>query len=121
MLAYVKRTTVKTPDLLDARLRHEAQLRGVTILELQPRSPRDLLGTPYVALVKQRQTVQVTERGELVALIVAPHSSMAARDRLVSDGLLLAAPHRGSGLPEPLPAVGPSYAELLDRERDERL
>jgi hypothetical protein len=31
MLAYVRRTTVKIPDALDARLRHEAERRGVTI------------------------------------------------------------------------------------------
>jgi predicted transcriptional regulator len=34
MLAYMKRTTVKLPDELDARLRHEADRRGVTISEL---------------------------------------------------------------------------------------
>ena len=34
MLAYVKRTTVKLPDDLDARLRHEAQRRGTTVSEL---------------------------------------------------------------------------------------
>jgi predicted transcriptional regulator len=34
MLAYMKRTTVKIPDALDARLRHEAQRRGVTISEV---------------------------------------------------------------------------------------
>lgn len=34
MLAYMKRTTVKIPDELDARLRHEAQLRGMTISEV---------------------------------------------------------------------------------------
>ncbi len=34
MLAYMKRTTVKLPDDLDARLRHEAERRGVTISEL---------------------------------------------------------------------------------------
>jgi hypothetical protein len=34
MLAYVKRTTLKIPDELDARLRHEAELRGVTISEI---------------------------------------------------------------------------------------
>lgn len=31
MLAYMKRTTVKIPDDLDALLRHEAQRRGLTI------------------------------------------------------------------------------------------
>jgi predicted DNA-binding protein len=30
----VKRTTVKLPDELDARLRHEAERRGVTVSEL---------------------------------------------------------------------------------------
>ena len=30
----MKRTTVKLPDDLDARLRHEAERRGVTISEL---------------------------------------------------------------------------------------
>ncbi|WP_420639563.1 CopG family transcriptional regulator [Candidatus Poriferisocius sp.] len=30
----MKRTTVKVPDEVDARLRHEAQRRGITISEL---------------------------------------------------------------------------------------
>ena len=34
MLAYMLRTTVKLPDELDARLRHEAARRGLTISEL---------------------------------------------------------------------------------------
>lgn len=34
MLAYVKRTTVKLPEDLDARLRHEAERRGVTVSQL---------------------------------------------------------------------------------------
>ena len=34
MLAYVKRTTLKIPDSLDARLRHEAELRGTTISQV---------------------------------------------------------------------------------------
>jgi predicted transcriptional regulator len=35
MLAYImKRTTVKLPDELDARLRHEAARRGTTISEI---------------------------------------------------------------------------------------
>ena len=34
MLAYMKRTTIKIPDDLDARLRHEASLRGMTISEV---------------------------------------------------------------------------------------
>ena len=34
MLAYMKRTTIKLPDELDAQLRHEAERRGMTISEL---------------------------------------------------------------------------------------
>jgi predicted transcriptional regulator len=34
MLAYMQRTTVKLPDDLDARLRHEARRRGTTVSEL---------------------------------------------------------------------------------------
>jgi predicted DNA-binding protein len=34
MLAYMKRTTVKLPDQLDARLRLEAKRRGLTISQL---------------------------------------------------------------------------------------
>jgi predicted transcriptional regulator len=34
MLAYMKRTTVKLPDELDARLRHEAERLGTTVSAL---------------------------------------------------------------------------------------
>lgn len=46
MLAWVKRTTVKIPDALDARLRHEAQLRGVTISEINREALEAYLGQP---------------------------------------------------------------------------
>lgn len=45
MLAYMQRTTVKLPDDLDARLRHEADRRGVTMSELT----REAIGTLLVA------------------------------------------------------------------------
>jgi predicted transcriptional regulator len=43
MLAYVQRTTVKLPNELDARLRHEAQRRGVTVSELTREAIQTLL------------------------------------------------------------------------------
>lgn len=46
MLAYMHRTTVKLPDELDARLRHEAQRRGVTISELTREAIETLLEAP---------------------------------------------------------------------------
>jgi predicted transcriptional regulator len=45
MLAYMRRTTVKLPDDLDARLRHEAQLRGSTIAEVTRTALEEHLGT----------------------------------------------------------------------------
>ena len=46
MLSYVRRTTVKLPDDLDARLRHEAQRRGVTVSELTREAIETLLNAP---------------------------------------------------------------------------
>lgn len=46
MLAYMQRTTVKLPDELDARLRHEAQRRGVTVSELTRQAIESLLEAP---------------------------------------------------------------------------
>jgi len=46
MLAYMQRTTVKLPDDLDARLRHEAERRGVTVSELTREAIETLLAAP---------------------------------------------------------------------------
>jgi predicted transcriptional regulator len=45
MLAYMRRTTVKLPDDLDARLRHEAERRGITVSELTREAIEVHLGT----------------------------------------------------------------------------
>lgn len=45
MLTYMQRTTVKLPDELDARLRHEAERRGSTVSELTREAIENLLGT----------------------------------------------------------------------------
>ncbi len=44
MLAYMKRTTVKIPDALDARLRHEAARRKATISEISREALESYLG-----------------------------------------------------------------------------
>ena len=46
MLAYMKRTTVKIPDELDARLRHEARRRNLTISEVSREALEAYLGAP---------------------------------------------------------------------------
>jgi predicted transcriptional regulator len=42
----MKRTTVKLPDELDTRLRHEAQRRGLAIAELTREAIAAYLGAP---------------------------------------------------------------------------
>lgn len=44
MLAYMKRTTVKIPDELDALLRHEARRRGTTIADISREALEAYLG-----------------------------------------------------------------------------
>ena len=46
MLTYMQRTTVKLPDELDARLRHEAKRRGTTVSELTREAIEAHLGGP---------------------------------------------------------------------------
>ncbi len=46
MLTYMQRTTVKLSDDLDARLRHEAQRRGITVSELTREAIETLLDAP---------------------------------------------------------------------------
>jgi predicted transcriptional regulator len=44
MLAYMQRTTVKLPDELDRRLRHEAERRSTTVSALTREAIETLLG-----------------------------------------------------------------------------
>jgi len=46
MLAYMRRTTIKIPDALDARLRHEAERRGVTIAAISREAIEAYFGGP---------------------------------------------------------------------------
>lgn len=79
----------------------------------------------YLALVKRGQTVEVTERGRLVALLTPPDNGSTTRDRLVAEGRLLPASDRTGRVRAPQPVdVGagePTNQELLDAERDEAL
>lgn len=46
MLAYMKRTTLKISDALDARLRHEAERRNATISEIGREALEIYFGQP---------------------------------------------------------------------------
>ncbi len=61
----------------------------------------------YLELVKAGEQVEVTERGRLVALLVAPDPARSARDRLILQGRLIPAtqpfslpPGRGAADPD---------------------
>lgn len=48
----------------------------------------------YLDKVKAGETVEVTERGTLVALLVPPSPAATARDRLIASGRLLSSDGR---------------------------
>jgi prevent-host-death family protein len=79
----------------------------------------------YLALVKAGETVEVTERGELVALLSPPGGARSTRDRLVASGRLVPATSPSGRLrsPRPVPILAgePTNQELLDAGREERL
>jgi len=72
----------------------------------------------YLDRVKSGETVEVTERGRLVALLVPPEPGRESRERLIAEGRLLpaAAPLR---LPKRM-VVGRTTGEVLDDLRTDR-
>ena len=74
----------------------------------------------YLARVKAGETVEVTERGALVALLTPPHPAATTRDRLIAEGRLIPAsgPMR---FPPRLRVDGPDSQAVLDELREERL
>ena len=72
----------------------------------------------YLDRVKSGETVEVTERGQLVALLVPPHPARDARERLVAEGRLI--PSSGVlRLPDRVKA-GVTSTAVLDELREER-
>ncbi|MEP6462449.1 MAG: type II toxin-antitoxin system prevent-host-death family antitoxin [Frankiaceae bacterium] len=75
----------------------------------------------YLQRVKAGETVEVTERGHLIALLVPPDAGVTARDRLISAGRLLPA-DRPFTLPPRIsaPSGSPDTATVLDELRGDR-
>jgi antitoxin (DNA-binding transcriptional repressor) of toxin-antitoxin stability system len=94
-------------------------MKRVGVRELRQHASR------YFALVKAGETVEVTERGELIALLAPPGGPRSARDRLVAAGVLVPATSPTGRLrsprPVPIPAGKPTNQQLLVAERDDRL
>ncbi|MGR6967387.1 type II toxin-antitoxin system Phd/YefM family antitoxin [Geodermatophilus sp. URMC 61] len=76
----------------------------------------------YLALVKAGETVEVTERGQLVAVLAPPSPATTARERLIAEGRLIpaSAPFRSPERITPQPGAL-SVSEALDEQRTERL
>lgn len=79
MLAYMRRTTVKIPDALDARLRHEAARRNVTISDVSREALEAYLGATgggrrlHAAAAGRSGRSDVSERiEEILAAEVGP-------------------------------------------------
>jgi prevent-host-death family protein len=94
-------------------------MKQIGIRELRQHASR------YVAMVKSGQTVAVTSRGELVAVMQPPGKARSERDRLIAEGLLLPASQPTGRLrsPQPVPSRpgDPTNAELLDDQREVRV
>lgn len=101
--------------------------RRATVSEVERIGIRELRqnASRYLALVKAGETVQVTERGELIAMLVPVQRSRTIRDRLVAAGRLIPASSPNGRIRAPRPVAVEagelSNQELLDAERDERL
>lgn len=76
----------------------------------------------YLARVKAGETVEVTERGRLVALLVPPDPGTGSRERLIAAGRIVPAdgPVR---LPRRVPAhpASPDTGAVLDELRRDRM
>jgi antitoxin (DNA-binding transcriptional repressor) of toxin-antitoxin stability system len=76
----------------------------------------------YLARVKAGETIQVTERGKLVALVTPPRPGQTALERLIAEGKVIPAkapfvlPKRG----RPLPGH-PTGSEAIQEQKEERL
>lgn len=76
----------------------------------------------HLARVKAGETVEVTERGRLIALLVPPNAEMTARERLIASGQIAPAA-RPFQLPRPVapPPDAPDTRTALDELRAEGL
>lgn len=76
----------------------------------------------YLDRVKAGEIVEVTERGQLVALLVPPDPATSARERQIASGRLIPA-SRPLGLPLPTPSrpESPDTGTVLDELREDRL
>ncbi len=75
----------------------------------------------YLDMVKAGETLEVTERGTLVALLVPPSRSELFRDRLISSGQLIPAKYPLVFVErKTLPSKNETASQTLAKLREER-
>jgi prevent-host-death family protein len=98
---------------------YRVAVKRIGVRELRQNASR------YLAMVKAGETVEVTERGELIALLVPAQRSRTARDRLIAAGQIIPAASPTGRLRSSRPVLiapgEPTNQELLDAEREDRL
>jgi prevent-host-death family protein len=76
----------------------------------------------YLARVKAGETIEVTERGKLVAIVSPPSHAQTALERLIAEGKVIpaSAPFE---FPEPgLPLPGhPTGSQAIQEQKEENL
>ena len=93
-----------------------ARVIRIGVRELRQQASR------YLSEVKAGHTVEVTERGRLIAVLGPPSPELSARDRLIAEGKLIPA-RAPFALPRQrrLPKGSPLLSEILAEMRQERL
>lgn len=76
----------------------------------------------YIERVKTGETIEVTDRGELVALLISPSLSNSRRDRLIQQGVVIPSrsPFRIPSTRRNL-AAGETTASLLEDLREDKI
>lgn len=79
----------------------------------------------YLARVKAGETVEVTERGTLIALLTPPPQGQRVRERLIAAGRLIPASsptgHLRNTAPVTIADGEPTNQDLLNLEGEDRL
>ena len=94
-------------------------MKTIGIRELRQNASR------YLRLVRNGESIEVTDRGEPIAMITPIKKDETARERLIREGKLIPAedPTRGFDDIKPIERRPgePSLSELIKLEREERL
>ena len=93
-------------------------MKTIGIRELRQHASR------YLRMVRDGETIEVTDRGEPIAMITPVRKNESAYERLVREGVIIPAQEPGgiAGIVPAKPKPGePLLSELLEEEREDRI